>query len=745
MSKTLIIVESPTKAKTLSKMLGNAFTVLSSYGHLRDLPKSKLGVDVEKNFEPQYVVPKDSKKIVTELKKKSKNANAVILATDEDREGEAIAWHLKEVLELPSDKTKRITFHEITKSAITEALNHPREIDENLVNAQQARRVLDRLVGYKLSPFLWKKVLRGLSAGRVQSVAVRLIVEREKERQNFKAEEYWTIEATFQTKDEKTFTAALVRLNGKDLKKFDLASKEGVEKIVLSLPDEFTITDVTENKVIKKQLPPFTTSTLQQGANRAFGYSARQTMRLAQQLYEGIPLENGEETGLITYMRTDSVNLSKDFVDETRAFIPKEYGEKYLPKDPVKYFAKSKLAQEAHEAIRPTSVLRTPDSVSKFLEKNQLKLYTIIWQRAVSSQMPPAEMTEAKIILEDENKNHTFRASGQIVAFDGFLKVWPRAVEEKELPKVSGGENVRKTSVEQAQHFTEPPARFTDASLVKTLEEYDIGRPSTYAPTIATIIERGYIEREKRTLKPTDAAFLVTELLEKHFSNIVDYKFTAQMESELDKIAEGETAWQPVIKNFYDPFEKNLKEKESELTKREVTETATDETCPKCGKPLVIKFGRFGKFYACTGYPECRHTAPFEKEKREAKPLDENCPKCGNPLVEKQSRYGSFIGCSKYPECKYTANRNEKLNIKCPLCGDGEMVVKKTKRGKPFYACDQYPKCQFALWNKPINEACPECKSLLVYKGKNKIACSNASCKFTKESPEEIKEEKIEQ
>lgn len=729
----LVIVESPTKAKTISKFLSKDYTVKSSYGHLRDLPKSKLGVDIENDFKPEYVIPKDSGKVVNELTKSAKKADGVILATDEDREGEAIAWHLLSALELAPEQTKRITFHEITKKAIDEALNNPRSIDNRLVDAQQARRVLDRLVGYKLSPFLWKKVIRGLSAGRVQSVAVRLIVERERERQDFKTKEYWTVETEFITDKNETIQAQLHSTNGKILKKFDLNNKKQVDDIISQFQKKHSIDGLETREALKNPNPPFTTSTLQQAANRRFGFSARQTMRLAQQLYEGVALEKGDATGLITYMRTDSVNLASSFIDNARSFIQKSFGNNYLTDKPVIYKAKSKLAQEAHEAIRPTNADITPERAKTHLDNQQYKLYQLIWQRAISCQMTAAKIKQAVINIVDEKKRFSFRANGQILTFDGFLKVWPQEIQETILPKVAKNDTVTLDKVKPAQHFTEPPARYSDASLVKTLEEHDIGRPSTYAPTIATIIERGYVERENRRLKPTDIAFLVNDLLVKHFTNIVDYKFTAEMEDKLDKIAQGKSAWQPIIKNFYAPFAKNLKNKETELSKKEITEEATDQSCPECKKPLIIKFGRFGKFYACTGYPDCKHTSPLDKDKKEDKVTDQKCPRCGNKLAVKQSRFGEFLGCSAYPECKYTSNALSKLDIKCPACKQGELVIKKTRRGKPFYACDQYPKCEFALWQKPIAEICPNCQSLLVYGAKDTAKCSNTECKFTKD------------
>lgn len=735
--KHLVIVESPTKAKTISRFLGKEYTVTSSYGHLRDLPKSKLGVDVDNNFEPEYVIPTASKKHVTELKKLVKNADDVVLATDEDREGEAIAWHLLSVLSLPVEKTSRITFHEITKDAIKKALTNPREIDSRLVDAQQARRILDRLVGYKLSPLLWKKISYGLSAGRVQSVAVRLIVEREKERLAFKAEEYWSVDANFETTNKEILETKLVARNEKSLKKFDLNTKEKVNILLKEASDSYTVSEVATKDATRKPNGPFTTSTLQQAANQRLGYSAKQTMRLAQQLYEGVPLDNKEQTGLITYMRTDSVTLAGSFVASAKEFITKTYGANHYPEKPNLYKAKSKLTQEAHEAIRPTDPTRIPESVESHLTPQQHKLYTLIWQRTLSSQMVHAKMKRATIDVTDSNSKVTFRANGQIITFKGYLAVWPGDTKELTLPDVKKGDIVTLKSMLPEQHFTEPPARFSDASLVKTLEEHGIGRPSTYAPTIATIIDRGYVEKEERRLKPLDIAFLVNDLLVEHFDKIVDYQFTANMEGDLDKVACGEIPWQPLIKNFYTPFMENIEKKEKELDKKKLTEEKTEEKCPECGKDLVLKMGRFGKFFACTGYPDCKHTAQPTKDgtKEEPEKIDDPCPECGNDLVKKRGRFGEFIGCSNYPECRYIRSSAEKLNIPCPVCDDGELVVKKTKRGKPFYGCNKYPKCDFAVWQKPINEKCPECDCILVYGPKDTLTCSSKDCKFTKPAP----------
>lgn len=642
----LVIVESPTKAKTISRFLGKDYKVTSSYGHIRDLPTKKIGVDVEKDFTPEYVVPESSKKTVTELKKLAKKSEIVFYATDEDREGEAIAWHLHTLLKTPSENTKRIVFHEITKTAIDEALQHPRTIDENLVNAQQARRIVDRLVGYEMSPFLWEKVARGLSAGRVQSVAVRLIVEREEEIEAFKAQEYWTIDSLF--KNGESFKGKLFTLDGKKLEKFDIGTKEQAEAIVeRAQKGSYTVASVQKKRMTRKPQAPFTTSTLQQDANRKLGYSAKQTMRLAQQLYEGIKLDGEGQVGLITYMRTDSVNLAQKFLDEARDHIAKSFGKEYVPETQRKYSAKSKLAQEAHEAIRPTDVTKTPEAVAQALTDQQLKLYTLIWSRAVASQMMDAIFDSTSIDIANNDSTLIFRSTGSVMQFAGFYKVYPDAVKETFLPALQEGGSVTLESVKPEQHFTEPPARYSEAGLVKALEEQGIGRPSTYAPTIATIVDRGYVTKQERRLFPTDIARLVTKILKEHFPNIVDYKFTARMEEDLDGVAEGKKEWVPVVKEFYVPFKKNLEQKNKELDKKQITEEASDEVCDKCGKPMVIKTGRYGKFLACTGYPDCKNTININgKGEKEAQVPQEPIgthPETKQPIFVKKGRFGAYV------------------------------------------------------------------------------------------------------
>ncbi len=744
--KALLIVESPTKAKTITKFLGKGFIVKSSFGHVRDLPKSKLGVDVEHEFVPHYIVSRDKTKVVKELKDAAKKVDEIYFATDEDREGEAISYHLAYLLDIDPAAAKRITFHEITKSAISAAVEHPRSLDLHLVDAQQARRVLDRLVGYNLSPFLWRKVAKGLSAGRVQSVAVRLVVEREREIEKFKPEEYWTVEGHFTTSVETgtpsaEFEAKLTSIKGEKLDKMDLKNKERVDEITQALANAtYAIRSVDEKKTKRSPSAPFTTSSLQQEANQQLGFSAKQTMRLAQQLYEGVDVGTEGSVGLITYMRTDAVNLSEKFTTDAFALIGEAYGKAYQLTSPRVFKNKNKNAQEAHEAIRPTEASRTPELMKPYLDKNQWRLYDLIWRRAVATQMADAELNAASIDVASHN-DYIFHATGQTVVFDGFLKLYPEKSKDTLLPKVTVGEKADCITLTPEQHFTEPPARYSDATLVKALEEFGIGRPSTYAPTIATIEDRGYVERDdKKKLQPKEIAFLVNDLLVEHFPQIVDYQFTAQLEENLDEIARGEKDWQPIIATFYHPFKENLDKKDAELSKKAITEEKTDEVCDKCGKPMVIKMGRFGKFLACSGYPECKNTKPLpgtkEAEAERAQPelTDEKCEKCGNPMVRRMGRYGPFLGCSDYPKCKNIKGIEIKVNLKCPKCSEGDVVEKRSKRGKLFYGCNRYPNCDFALWDKPTGELCPESNDPLVFAAKGAIKCSNKGCGYIKKA-----------
>ncbi len=748
----LIIVESPAKAKTITKFLGKDFIVKSSYGHIRNLPKKEMGVDIKNNFAPHYIIPNKSLGRVATLKKLAQKADKVILASDEDREGEAISWHLKEVLNLDEAKIQRIAFHEITKSAIQKALDNPRTIDLNLVDAQQARRILDRLVGYELSPFLWKKIRRGLSAGRVQSVTLRLIVEKEKEIKKFKPQEYWTITANLKPATKKdtspvnNFEARLSKEDGKAFGKMGIKNKKQADKIISFLEKaHYQITKINQKEIKKNPPAPYTTSTLQQDANTKLGFSAKQTMMLAQQLYEGINLGNSGSVGLITYMRTDSLNLSMESLIAARKTIEKQFGLKYSLKSPRFYKTKAKSAQEAHEAIRPTFPDKTPDSIKKYLDSKQYRLYKLIWQRMIASQMTQAVMHNITIdILASQKKsshNFNLRANGSTIKFDGFLKIYGNKlpVSENLLPPLKETAILKLLKLNSEQKFTLPPARYSEATLVKALEENGIGRPSTYAPIISNIIERKYVEKdEHKKLYPLEIGVVVCDLLTKHFPDIVDYKFTAKMENDLDEIAQGKKEWIPVIKKFYIPFHKNLQLKSKEI-KKENFQEKLDRSCPDCGGDLIVKFGRFGKFIACSNYPNCRYTEKTKAEKEtEEKIKKENgkeiCKLCGSPMVIKRGRYGIFLGCSNYPTCKNIKKIENKTGVKCPKCGTGEIVERKSKRGRVFYGCNAYPKCDFAIWNKPTGETCPQCQSLLIFAAKNKIKCSNKDCDFVKEN-----------
>jgi len=682
----LILVESPTKSKTISKFLGPNYKVLSSYGHIRDLPENKFGVDIKNNFKPEYIIIPKAKKNVQVLKKETEKADLVILSTDPDREGEAIAWHLTHILSLNGKKPyQRIVFHEITKEAILEALKNPRKIDMNLVDSQQARRILDRIVGYRLSPFLWKKIVKGLSAGRVQSVAVRLVVEREREIENFVPQEYWTIAALLKSPElpeigslatKTEFEALLVKKDDKVIPKLGIKNKKEADKIVKDLKEaEYKVANVEKKEIKRNPLPPFTTSTLQQESWKRFHFPAKFTMQIAQQLYE---------KGLTTYHRTDSLNLSDLSLFAAKKFIITEFGKEYWAGFLRKYKTKIKGAQEAHEAIRPVYPDKSPkkSEIQKKLDKGQFKLYDLIWRRFIACQMSQAVFDST--IVDISAKNYIFRASGSVLKFAGFFKIYPIKFKEAELPTLEKEEVLKLIKLIPSQHFTQPPPRYSEATLIKTLEENGIGRPSTYAPIISTIQTRNYVEKdEKKLFHPTEIGILTNDLLVKHFPNIVDIKFTARFEENLDKIASGQKNWIPVISEFYEPFAKNLKIKEKEVDKKDITEEKTDKICPLCKKPLVIKLGRFGKFLACSGFPECRYTEPIKKS----------------------------------------------TGVKCPKCKEGEIIEKKTKKGKIFYGCSKYPKCDFALWLKPTGEVCPKCGSLLVMTKKGQSQCSNKECK----------------
>lgn len=724
MAKSLVIVESPAKAKTIEKFLGKGYKVLASYGHVRALPSKQGSVDTSDNFKPKYHVLPDSTKQISLLKKEAAKSDELILATDLDREGEAIAWHLLEALGIDEHadkpKVKRVTFHEITKTAIDEAMAHPREIARDLVDAQQARSILDYLVGFNLSPFLWKKIRYGLSAGRVQSVALRLICEREDEIDAFKPREYWSIEALLRSLGDTRFNAKLFSRDGKKLGKFAITNKQQAEDIVTELEQaQFQVTSLEKKERKRNPAPPFTTSTLQQEASRKLGFSARKTMSVAQKLYEGIEVADGTH-GLITYMRTDSVALSSLATTEARDVICQLYDETYALKKPRAFRNKSKNAQEAHEAIRPTSIARTPATLKSFLSSDQLKLYELIWKRTVASQMTQAVFDATSVDIA-AGEHYSFRATGQVIRFPGFMALYIEGTdngddENKEglLPPLAEGEKLSHEQLTPEQHFTQPPPRFTEASLVKALEEYGIGRPSTYASIMNTLVTRKYVRLEKRTFFPEDTGRVVTKLLTEHFSQYVDYDFTAELEEELDAISRGELAWVPALKQFWDPFIALLRRKDQEVSKADVTTEKTDKTCPECGKELVIKLGRSGRFLACSGFPDCRHTQPLNSDGKDVEePVfsEEKCEKCGSQMLIKTGRYGKFLACSGYPKCKniQPLEKPKTLDITCPECGEGEMQEKKSRYGKIFYSCNRYPKCKYALWNPPKAEPCPKC------------------------------------
>ncbi|HEX4104480.1 MAG TPA: type I DNA topoisomerase [Candidatus Paceibacterota bacterium] len=714
----LVIVESPTKAKTIGKFVGKNYTVESSYGHIRDLPKSKVGIDVEHDFEPQYVVPIKAKPVVANLKALAAKADKVILATDEDREGEAIAWHLISALDLKKIKvkTERIAFHEITESAIKEALKNPRELDINLVDAQQARRVLDRLVGYGLSPFLWRKVRYGLSAGRVQSVAVRLIVERERQIQAFNKEEYWSIEGMFlPPKGKNAFPASLYSVSGKTLGKMDIKNEKEAKALTAALEKaHYEIAEISVREVRRNPSAPFTTSTLQQEAARKLGFSAKQTMVVAQKLYEN---------GHITYMRTDSVNLANTALVAAQEVIGTEFGKQYQLAEPRRYTTRSKGAQEAHEAIRPTNLGVTSGSALGIKERNDQRLYDLIWKRTIASQMKEALLEQTAVdIRADTAKKEIFRANGQTVKFDGFIRAYTEGRDEGEnggevegqLPKLEKGMKLSAEEIKPLQHFTEPPPRYTDATLVKALEAEGIGRPSTYAPTLSTIQDRGYVEKLEKKYHPTDIGFVVNDLLVENFPDIVDIKFTSHIEEEFDEVAEGKIKWTEVCREFYGPFKKELDEKEATVEKQVEISTVP---CPHCGKPMIIKFGRMGKFLACPE-PGVKVTLPMPEEAAQIKALeektkDERCPICGKPMKVRRGRFGFFLGCTDYPKCKGVSKIWNKTGFKCPNCLEspdrhdkpGDIVEKKSRgRGKPFFACTRYPDCTFVMNKKPESQ-----------------------------------------
>ena len=754
MSKHLVVVESPAKAKTIQKYLGKDYTVLASYGHVRELPSRPGSVNPAANFAMIYTPIARNARHIEAIAKTLKHSDSLLLATDPDREGEAISWHVYELLKerkLLKDKTvHRIFFNEITKTAITGALSHPRTISMDLVNAQQARRALDYLVGFNLSPLLWKKVRPGLSAGRVQSPALRLIVEREEEIERFVQQEYWSIIA--HCEHEKTaFTARLTYFTHEKLQQFsictaDLANQVRDELIKLAT-GILIVANIEKRQRVRQPAAPFITSTLQQEAARKLGFTARKTMMVAQQLYEGIDIGTGT-VGLISYMRTDSVNLANEAIVETRDFILKHYGNDYLPNQPRIFKTKSKNAQEAHEAIRPTAIVRTPEMMGKALSNDQLKLYTLIWQRTLACQMANAIMNTVAVDLSCKEGN-IFRANGSVITFAGFLAVYKEGRDDVKdedqsiiLPPFTLGARVQLLQIVPNQHFTEPPPRYSEASLIKALEEYDIGRPSTYATIIHTLQQREYVIVDKKRFIPTDVGRIVNRFLTKYFTRYVDYQFTANLENTLDAISRGERVWIPVLNEFWEVFIKQINDIDEKIQRKDVTTEIIDEQCPLCAKPLAIRLGKRGRFIGCTGYPECNYTKDLasktaEQSIPEVLLPDHNCPKCNAALQIKIGRYGRFLGCSNYPNCKHmeSLEKPPDTGIRCPKCNDANIVQRKSRKGKIFFSCLGYPKCDYALWNAPIDQSCPICKwPFLTYKetksNGRQIICPHEGCKY---------------
>ncbi|MFO7875636.1 MAG: type I DNA topoisomerase [Desulfovermiculus sp.] len=748
MSKDLIIVESPAKVKTISKFLGRDYMVEASVGHVRDLPGNKLGVDEEHDFQPQYQVLPGKQKVVSKLKKAAKQAEHVYLAPDPDREGEAIAWHVAELIKPANTRIHRIQFNEITANAVKEALQHPRALDERLFQSQQARRILDRLVGYKISPLLWQKVKRGISAGRVQSVALRLIVEREKERQAFVPEEYWVFKAQLMASAPPEFEAELWKIEGK---KAVVGNKEQADDLAVRVNQaQFVVQEVTEKERRKQPKPPFITSSLQQEASNRHNFSAKQTMALAQQLYEGVELGSKGTTALITYMRTDSVRVSNEAREAAKKWIVTNMGADYYPSKPRMFKSKGS-AQDAHEAIRPVDVSLHPDEVRPHLSRQQYQLYKLIWLRFVASQMAAARFWDTTVIVQAENT--LWRAKGERMIFPGFMSLYVPEDQSKELqlPSLIKGEEVRLQALSKEQKFTQPPHRFTEASLVRKLEDEGIGRPSTYAQIISTLRDRDYVRMEGRQFAPTELGFTVNDLLVGHFPRFLDVGFTAQMEDQLDQVATGEQDWMALLHSFTNDFNPTLEKAKQEMSEVKAG-IQTDVVCEQCGRPMVIKFGKNGEFLACSGYPECTNTSNFTRDEQGKIQLEENsasdqpkvgtCPQCGSDLVLKKARTGSrFIACSSYPQCKYAQPFS--TGVPCPQEGcPGQLVEKSSKRGKVFYACDQYPKCTYALWDYPVPEACPRCESPVLVRKSTKargehLACPNKKCSYWRKPEEE--------
>jgi len=731
MKNNLVIVESPAKAKTIGKFLGKNYTVKASVGHVRDLPKSKLGIDVENNFEPNYITIRGKGDLIKELKKEAKKADKIFLATDPDREGEAISWHLANILKLDENEAIRIEFNEITKDAIVKASKNPRKINIDLVDAQQARRILDRLVGYNISPLLWKKIEKGLSAGRVQSVTLKLIIDREREINDFKSEEYWTLDLELTKLRKKIIAKYYGYLENGKVKKVKINSEDEVNAIINNIDKEkILVYKIDRTKKRTKPYAPFTTSSLQQEANKKLNFTSKKTMMVAQQLYEGINIKGEGSVGLVTYIRTDSFRLSDEAMVSVKDYILSNYGEKYFSSQ---IYTKSKKSdakiQDAHEAIRPTYVLKEPDKIKADLTPDQYKLYNLIWKRFVACQMADAEFDITSITFN--SNNNIFKTSGSILKFDGYKLVYKYAdgSEDKILPDIQEQEELNINKVEPIQHFTQPPARYTEATLIKIMEVLGIGRPSTYAPTITTITNREYVIKDKGNLLPTDMGFLVTEMMEKYFSTIINEKFTAQMENDLDEVASGKIGWHSVIIDFYKNFKVYLDVAEKEMEKIEIKDEVSDVKCDNCGEFMVIKKGRYGKFLACPNYPECKNTRPL-KEKETVEETDINCEKCGAKMLKRKGRYGEFLACSNYPECKNTKQILKELDVKCPLCGN-KIAVKYSKAGRRFFGCSNYPDCNFLSWYEPTDEKCEKCGDLMVMKN-NKATCTNKKCENSK-------------
>lgn len=727
--KHLVVVESPAKAKTIERILGPDYKVMASMGHLRDLPKRTMGVDIENGFAPEYVNSTDRANVIKDLQKAANQCCDILLATDPDREGEAISWHLSKLLDVNPEDKVRIAFHEITPPAIREAIQDPEPIDLDRVDAQQARRVLDRLVGYKLSPWLWRQVYRGLSAGRVQSVATRLICEREEEIRAFVPVEYWSIEATYKTEKKESFKAKLTQIDGKDA---ELHNGEETDTAVKGIEGkEAEVTAVTKSRKQRKTKPPYTTSTMQQDAVNKLNFSSKKTMMLAQNLYEGVEIPGHGHVGLITYMRTDSTRISDEMIKQVRPYISETYGEDYLPAKP-NVFSKSKEAQDAHEAIRPTSLSFPPSVLTGILSRDQLRLYTLIWNRFIASQMAPQIHQSTSATLQCGI--YTLKATGVHVLFDGFTIMQPSKKKDSEetdfLPPLKKGDIVKNTKVNGEQHFTAPPPRYTEASLIKTLEEKGIGRPSTYAPILDTIQKRRYVTKENKQFVPTEVGFKVTELLKKYFEGIINVDFTANLENWLDKIAEGKATYKKVMTDFYKVFAAELASAnvEAEKDKKENQEVS-DVTCEKCGAKMIVKMGRYGKYLACPNYPNCKNIKPYSLAEGPEEVSDVKCDACGTLMVYRTGPYGRYLKC---PSCGANKAIVIDTGIVCPKCHEGHMVQRRSHRGRIFYGCSRYPKCDMALWNEPINQFCETCGAIMTKKtyktGKEVISCSNPDC-----------------